>query len=109
MRFDASGFYGQFRRDIIRNITAREYMKELSVKKTLCSVRKQKISFLFMQRSFTVEKYTQSKESLTVLRTQVPEKTHFQVEKEIPDFIKVIKDVTGLKEYSTLSIAQKIK
>lgn len=106
MRFDESD-YCQQRRQITRNITGSEYMKEKNSKKIYKSVQIEKTCFVFMQRAFTVERYLQSKENLTLLRTAVPEKGSFKIEKEIPEFIKVVREITNLKEFSTLNIARR--
>jgi hypothetical protein len=108
VKFDNEGYY-KGRREILRHITAREYLSELSYSKSKSmTVRKEKISFLFQQRAFAIEKYLNSKEKITILRTEVPEKSSWKLDKDLPSFIKIIKDVTSTKEYSTYSICKRI-
>lgn len=109
VKYDDEG-YCKGRREILRHITATEYIAELKMaKKQTATVRKQKLSFLYQQRAFAIERYLDSKEKITILRTEVPEKANLKIEKDIPEFIKVVKNITDSKEYSTISISKKIK
>ncbi len=83
-------------------ISADDYKKLLKEKKPDCvPVRKKRICFKYMDQLFELDIYPFSNEfAILELELRSPEQEIF-----FPEYVKVIKEVTGISEYSNASLA----
>lgn len=70
------------------------------------TIQKEKRTFLYQQRAFTIEKYLNTAEKIAILRTEVIN-NELNIEKEIPSFIKIGKEITNERNYSSWNLARR--
>jgi CYTH domain-containing protein/predicted ATPase len=90
--------------EIEKGITAREYAALYEMRyQAIAEIQKKRICFFWKEQFFEIDSFMEPVSNLFLMEA---ERTDRSPDLKIPPFVKVIKNVTGDKQYSNLAIAE---